>query len=378
MKRFIYFLLILLSITIIFSCNNSQTSSKNDIESDNSTMKILAVIPLTGNAALYGSYSQIGLNMATKEWNDSNPNKKIEVIIEDSKGEAGEAVSIIQKSITDDDLLFVYTQMSPIALATKNITEGKSIINIALSGSNELLENSKYIIRNYYDPVSNSEIVANLIKNEMKKSKIGVLYQNDDFGRSVANKLEEECQKKDIDILFNELYSTEDLDYRVLIKKVLDDKEIEYIHIVGYGKSLGVIIKQLRQMGYSGIIGSDGGTNYPNVIEAAGEAIDGVYYLDFDFDVEKQNDVLQNEFMKLYNEVKSDSDPKTPSDVTTITYKATQIFLSSYKSSNYNKNADSLLKIINNYSSEDLLGKVYVDKRNIFYKQRFKKIDYKK
>lgn len=59
-------------------------------------IKIGAILPMTGNAAIYGESMRQGAELATEQINKLN-SKKVEIIFEDSKGDPKEALSAFNK-----------------------------------------------------------------------------------------------------------------------------------------------------------------------------------------------------------------------------------------------------------------------------------------
>jgi branched-chain amino acid transport system substrate-binding protein len=59
---------------------------------------------------------------------------------------------------------------------------------------------------------------------------------------------------------------------------------VEALFLVGYGTSMGTLIRQVREIGYRGHILVASGCMASDVQKAAGEAIRGVFYSDVPFD----------------------------------------------------------------------------------------------
>ncbi len=270
-----------LSIVLLTACNNNPAQNQNTEK-----VHMAAILPLTGNAAVAGEYSKNGLQLAIDEINANGGinGSLIDMTFNDSKGDAKEGVNLLMKAnIGNTKPSIIYSQLSNVSLAIKPITERNNQILIGVSGALNLLDSSKNTLRNYIDPILFTADVANSLKDSMKLSSISILYSNNDFGRSIFTALEGNLAKVGITIDFKETYDEKALDYKQLVLKLKNSKS-KAVYVVGIGKSLGLVYKQLKEYSYSGKIFGGIETTLPDVKSTVGDMGKGINYFDFAYD----------------------------------------------------------------------------------------------
>ena len=110
-------------------------------------IRLGAVLPLTGDIASYGKNAQSGIDLAVEEINSGGVGgKRIQVIYEDDKGLASEAVKIVQKMITVDRVpLVMGSAASSVTLAMTPIANRNKVVLISpISSSKELEIRSRW------------------------------------------------------------------------------------------------------------------------------------------------------------------------------------------------------------------------------------------
>ena len=107
-------------------------------ESFSSSVKIGAVLPLTGDSAAWGEQGKYGIEMAVEEINSKNGinGKRLEVVYEDSQAIPKNAVSSIQKLVNVDKVpAIVGDIVSSTTLAMAPIAERSKTVLMAISAS---------------------------------------------------------------------------------------------------------------------------------------------------------------------------------------------------------------------------------------------------
>jgi len=297
------------SVIVVIGILITLTSCTNDNQPVEK-IHVACILPLTGNAAAAGEYSKNGLQLAVDEINSNGGinGKQIEMTTNDSKGDAKEGVNIIIKANAEGVRpTIVYSQLSNVTLAIKPITEKNNQILIGVSGALNLLDESKYTLRNYIDPIQFTGDVAKSLKDSMNVTSISILYSNNDFGKSISTALEENLTKQNIEIDFIEAYDEKTMDYKQLVLKLKNTKS-KAVYVIGIGKSLGLIYKQLKEYSYSGKIFGGIETTLPDVKSTVGELGKGICYFDFAYD--PKGKALQT-FSANYKE-KFNQEPQMP------------------------------------------------------------------
>lgn len=353
--------IILFFFLVILSCEENKNDSQNE------SIKIGAILSLTGKGASVGEYASMGLQLAVNDVNKNGGvlNKKVELVIEDSKSIGKEGVSVARKLLSSSappDLLYV--QLSAVSLPVKPLAEKNKTIMFGLSGSEQLISNSNYTFRNWVAPWIAGKELANKIKENFNPKRVGIFYSNDDFGKSMNKWTSSNLKKQSVNVSFSEIYNEENLDYKSLLLKN-DLNSVSVIYVVGLGHGLGTIIKQLRELRYEGVIVGDITTPFPNVLEAAGESAKGTYYLDFDFNSSEKNSFSER-FRQEFN--------KEPKTLSAISYDATMLYLKAVEMANSLDDAKVKIELNKIKNHQGTFGKISVKNFDVLYPLGFKKI----
>ncbi len=105
-------------------------------------------------------------------------------------------------------------------------------------------------------------------------------FKKNGFFRSSFN---EKASKLGLNVNFVSSFDKDGKDFRSIISKSLNQNP-SLIVCGGYGNALGVLVKQLREAGYTGPIYGTPELNYPKVLSVAGDNIGEAYAVDFDID----------------------------------------------------------------------------------------------
>lgn len=283
MKKLLFISLISL---FVISCN------KND------ELVLGAIVPLTDNSSDLGIATSHAMELCAEEWNEKGgiDGKKIVLDINDSHSDPKLGITLAQKIMAKSTPMLIYSLVSGVALNVQKITKAKETILLACVGSVELFDNDKeFTLRNFISPGDVGEGISNYLVENYKEKPLTILYINNTFGESYARTVLKYSSDKGIQI--RQVIAYDDVsNYRdVIVKSNLTSDDIMYI--AGVGKSIGVLIKQLREQGYDGVILGD--PNLPNnsALAVAGDVMDNVFFLDID----KPNTEEYNNFVKTYH-----------------------------------------------------------------------------
>ena len=91
----------------------------NNAGNEQETLKIGAILPLSGDVAVYGNNTKKGIDLAVDEINKTGGvnGKKIEIIYEDSKAEPKTGVTAMHKLIKNKVQAVIDNSVSSVALA---------------------------------------------------------------------------------------------------------------------------------------------------------------------------------------------------------------------------------------------------------------------
>jgi branched-chain amino acid transport system substrate-binding protein len=256
---------------------------------------------MTGSGAAYGEAITNGLEMAKKEINEKG-DVNIELTIEDSAGEADQALSAAQKLMSSGDIVGIIgptlsTEMEvvgPVAdqngvpiLGTSNTAEGIPQIG-------------DYVFRDSIPETLAIPASVEKAIEEYDAKKIAIMYGNDDvFTKAGYDSMKQAAEDLDLEVLTTQTFQQGQSDYKAQLSKIkqLDPDLILASALYNEG---AVIMKQARSMGIDVPFVGGNGFNSPEVIDIAGDAGNGLIVATPWF-TGKDDEKVQN-FVEKYEE----------------------------------------------------------------------------
>src|SRR5438552_4072539 len=130
-------------------------------------IKIGAVLPLTGNSALWGVPTKEGVELATEIVNAKGGvnGRKIQVIFEDSTGDPKTAISAVQKLLkTDGVCAIVDNSNSSVTLAIAPVMEqNHTVLLVTGASSPKIAKAGDYIFRIWNSDALEGELIAKYV-----------------------------------------------------------------------------------------------------------------------------------------------------------------------------------------------------------------------
>ena len=266
------------------------------------SVKIGVILPLSGQLAVAGEQVKRGILLA-EEIINRKEGKNLTLIFEDSKGNPKEAVTAFTKLIEIDKVKAVIGPFtSGEVLATAPIAQEKKIILIApIAMSSKINNTGDYIFKMH----ESSELHAQKIVEIMKKKKfnrISILYNNVEYCKDAIDSLLKELTQKGIEVLNVEKYTKGDADFRSQLAKI-KNRNPDAIFLCGYYKELGLILKQMEELGIKKQVFSTPTFKDPSVLEIAGKTAEGVIYTVKEYDCTTQwGKIFCKEYKEKYHE----------------------------------------------------------------------------
>lgn len=338
MKRLVSIVLTMALITITLTIGCAKKPKE---------IKIGAILPLTGDLGMYGTWAKQGIDLAVEEINiDGGINGlKINVIYEDNQGGAKEAVNAIRKLITTDKVPVVIGPLTSSAVsAVAPFAEKSKVVAISPTASNpEITHAGDYIFRNWPSDIFEGKVMAKFAFEELNLRKVAILYINNDYGVGANKVFAKHFSELGGTILITEGYEQGSTDLRTQLTKI-KNKSPQAIYTPGYSKELGLILRQAREMGIQAQFLSGVDFEGPKTLEIAGEAAEGAIYATPGFDLKSENRIIQ-EFKAKYKS-KYGAEPE---NFAAHAYDATRIVALAIKNGGYSSEGikKALYEIVN-------------------------------
>lgn len=228
----------------------------NPIQKNQEEIRIGAILPLSGDAALAGLNTKEGIDLAVEHinLNDGINGKKIKVIYEDTQADSKMGVSAVNKLITVDKVDYIIdNSISSVTLAVAPVCEKNEVVLLATGATAPSISDAgDYIFRIWNSDAFEGEEIAKFASNQLNLKKVGILYVNNDYGNGLKEVFKNISNNYNLDVLITEAFSPDETDFRSNLTKLLE-KAPDAIYLVGYSKECITIIQQAKELGYRGI-----------------------------------------------------------------------------------------------------------------------------
>ncbi|MCX7595082.1 MAG: ABC transporter substrate-binding protein [Fischerella sp.] len=269
------------------STNTTSNTSTNTATNTSATRGVSGPIRIgiafaqTSNVALLGQEGVAGAKIAEKYFNDKGGinGTPIKLVFQDAGGDEAGAINAFQTLINKDKVVgIVGPTLSQQAFSANPIAERAKVPVIGASNTAKgIPEIGKYVAR-VSAPVS---IVApNSVKAALKQNpkirRVAVFYaQNDAFNKSETEIFQKTVKEQGLELVTVQKFQTTDTDFQTQATNAINSKP-DLIIISGLAADGGNLVRQLRELGYKGIIIGGNGLNTSNVFSVCKALCDGV------------------------------------------------------------------------------------------------------
>ena len=257
-----------------------QPASK-DKQAPQREVRVAVAGPFTGNAAAFGEMIKRGAELRAKEINEAGGinGMKLTLVFGDDAGTEKEARAVATRFATDRRILAVVGHFnSACSLAGKGIYKENGIVELSPGSTNvSVCEGSDWTFRNLYRDDFQGEFIAKYIKNVLTEvQSVGVLFDNDDYGRGLKDAFAAEAETVGLNIVAAEAYDRENTDFKAQLTSI-KAKNPGVIFISGLYGQAALIVKQARETGITAQFFGADGIDSPDFLTIAGVAANGTY-----------------------------------------------------------------------------------------------------
>ncbi|MEH2310431.1 MAG: ABC transporter substrate-binding protein [Nostoc sp.] len=275
--------------TVTNSPNNSPNSTPNNTATSTAatTGTLSSAIPIgiavaqTSNVALLGQEQVAGAKLAEKYFNSKGGvnGTPIKLVFQDTSGDEAGTINAFQTLINKDKVIgIVGPTLSQQAFSADPIAERAKVPIIGPSNTaKNIPEIGDYVAR-VSAPVS---IVApNSVKAALKQNpqlkKVAVFYaQNDSYSKSETEIFQQTVKDQGLELATVQKFQTSDTDFQSQATNAINLKP-DLIIISGLAADGGNLVRQLRELGYKGLIVGGNGLNTSNILPVCKALCDGV------------------------------------------------------------------------------------------------------
>jgi branched-chain amino acid transport system substrate-binding protein len=234
--------ILIISILLVSSCNNQQPSSQ--------TIKIGAILPLTGRFASLGEPIKNAMDLAASQINSQGGvrGKRLEIVYADSQGDAKIGVGAAQRLIDNDGVKIITTFLTGVSEAVKPVTEGRQILLLAQTVSPSITKDAKNTVRMHYSFIEEGELLRKHLA-EMGQQPVGFIRSKDpSTSFEVEQVIIPYLQSNGITQIVDETFDIGNKDFKPHAAK-MKSEGVKQICILGYGTDMPNALRELKTNG---------------------------------------------------------------------------------------------------------------------------------
>lgn len=243
--------------------------------------KVATPIPIgiavgqTSNVALFGQEQVNGAKIAEERINAAGGvnGTKIALVFQDTAGDEAGAVNAFQNLLNRDKVVAIIgPTLSQQAFAADPIADRAKTPVIGPSNTAKGIPEIGEFVGRISAPMT--QVAPHSVKQAMKLNpntkRVAVLYaQNDAFSSSETVTFQEAVKNLGLETVTVQKFQTTDTDFTTQVTAVLG-AGADLVIISGLAADSGNLVKQLRQLGYKGLIVGGNGLNSPNMFPVCG------------------------------------------------------------------------------------------------------------
>jgi len=261
-----------MSLALLAGCSGSVDPTKNPdpTPAGNSetpagsaavTLKIGGIGPTTGGAAIYGTATEWGAQVAVDEINAMQSDIKIEYKFADDEGDAEKAVNAYRNlKDWDADMIYGCTTTGPcIAVAGETFADRYFQLTPSASSTDVTAGKDNVFQMCFTDPNQGTTAAKYIGENKLA-TKVAVIYNNADaYSTGIFTAFKAEAANQGIEVVAESTFSSDDnADFSVQVNNAMS-AGAEMIFLPIYYTPASNILKQAKDAGYTGtFFGGDG------------------------------------------------------------------------------------------------------------------------
>ena len=302
------------------------TTNSSATAGSSTAIPIGIALAQTSNVALLGQEEVAGAKIAEKYFNDKGGinGTPIKLVFQDTGGDEAGAINAFQTLINNGRVVgIVGPTLSQQAFSADPIAERAKVPVLGPSNTAKgIPEIGEYVAR-VSAPVS--VVAPNSVKAALKINpnikKVAVFYaQNDAFSKSETEIFQQTVKNQNLDLVTVQKFQTTDTDFQTQATNAINLKP-DLVIISGLSADGGNLVRQLRELGYKGLIIGGNGLNTSNILSVCKALCDGVLI------AQAYSPNYQSEINTAFRTAYSKQFKKEPPQFSAQTFSAVQVYV---------------------------------------------------
>ncbi|MEH1780060.1 MAG: ABC transporter substrate-binding protein [Nostoc sp.] len=332
---------------LLVACGKSGSNDANSVNNPTATTDTANAIPIgiafaqTSNVALLGQEGTDGVKIAEKYFNNKGGinGRPIKLIYQDTGGDEVGAINAFQTLISKDKVVgIIGPTLSQQAFSADPVAQRNQVPVIGASNTAKgIPEIGDYVAR-----VSSSVAVVapysvkTALKQNPKIKRVAVFYaQNDAFNKSETEIFQKTVKNLGLDLVTVQKFQTTDTDFQAQASDAINLKP-DLVIISGLAVDGGNLVKQLRELGYKGIIVGGNGFNTSHIFSVCRALCDGVIV------AQAYSPIYASEINTAFRKAYLEQYHREPPQVSAQAFAALQVYVESLQSLDKKSNINKL------------------------------------
>ncbi|HYP04266.1 MAG TPA: ABC transporter substrate-binding protein [Cyanobium sp.] len=265
-----------LASLLVLLCGCSPTEKESAALNDKEGLPIGAVIALTGDSSAIGQDQRIGLELARDQFKGEEP--KVRLLLEDGGSDEQTATNAFRALINGGAVALIGPSLSQQAFAVNPLADRAGVPVVGPSNTAMGIPEIGDFVARVSAPVS---LVAPLsiqaaLKQNPAIKRAAVFFAHDDaYSTSESKIFQESLEQKGLKPITVQRTNVSDTDFQNQITATLRLKP-DLIVISARPNDGGNLVRQIRELGYGGLIVVGNGMNSPNIYPICQKYCDGL------------------------------------------------------------------------------------------------------
>jgi branched-chain amino acid transport system substrate-binding protein len=274
--RWLVFGLVPVALTACSSTGNGSSSGGGS-----KAIPIGIAVAQTSNVALLGQEQVAGAKLAEKYFNDRGGinGTPIKLVLQDTAGDEQGAINAFQTLINRDRVVgIVGPTLSQQAFSADPIADRAKVPVLGPSNTAKGIPEIGDFVARVSAPVAivAPNAVTAALKINPKIQKVAVFFaQNDAFSKSETEIFQQTVKDRKLELATVQKFQTTDTDFQSQITTAMNAKP-DLVIVSGLAADGGNLVRQLRELGYKGLIIGGNGLNTSNLFPVCKSLCDGI------------------------------------------------------------------------------------------------------
>jgi branched-chain amino acid transport system substrate-binding protein len=338
-------LISLCTFAFIVACTQANPTVSNSPSgspaASGTAIPIGVAVAQTSNVALLGQEQVIGVKIAEELFNKQGGvnGTPIKLFIQDTAGDEQGAINAFNTLITQSKVVgIVGPTLSQQAFGADPIAERAKVPVLGPSNTAKGIPQIGDYIARVSAPVA--VVAPNSVRTALKMNpnikNVAVFFaQNDAFSKSETETFQKTVKDQNLNLVTVQKFQTTDTDFQTQATNAMNLKP-DLVIISGLAADGGNLVKQLRELGYKGLIIGGNGLNTSNVFSVCKQQCDGVLI------AQAYSPELPGEINKTFRDAYKAQNKKEPPQFSAQAFTGVQVFVEALKAVDAKTKLDTL------------------------------------